>query len=45
MTLQTGEYFVLGDNRENSLDSRLYGPVTEDNNKGRVVSVYRRGNF
>ena len=45
LTLQTGEYFVLGDNRENSLDSRLYGPVTEDNNKGRVVSVYRRGNF
>lgn len=45
LTLKTGEYFVLGDSRENSLDSRLYGPVTDDNNKGRVVSVYRRGNF
>jgi signal peptidase I len=36
MTLKENEYFVLGDNRASSLDSRFFGPVHEDGIVGRV---------
>ena len=40
VVLGKGEYFVLGDNTKNSLDSRYWGPVPEGNIIGRVVALY-----
>ena len=37
-TLGTDEFFVLGDNRENSRDSRVFGPVLASEITNRVVS-------
>ena len=38
--LQEGHYFVLGDNRTGSNDSRAWGAVPEENILGKVWSVY-----
>ena len=40
MVLGKDEYFVLGDNTENSLDSRYWGPVLNKNIVGKVARVY-----
>lgn len=39
VTLKDDEYFVLGDNRTNSADSRLYGPFNTKKVKGRANFV------
>ena len=36
VTLKPNEYFLMGDNRSASLDSRFFGPVTMDRIVGRV---------
>ena len=39
-TLEPDTYFVMGDNRLNSLDSRNFGPIPADQIVGRVVLRY-----
>ena len=40
LLLEDGEYYVLGDNRSHSNDSRSWGPVPEANLRGKVWMVY-----
>jgi signal peptidase I len=42
VTLGAGEVFVLGDNRENATDSRVYGVVKTKDTLGSVIAVFRR---
>ena len=39
-----GDYFVMGDNRTDSCDSRSFGPITDSSVVGKVVAiVWRNG--
>jgi signal peptidase I len=40
LTLSEDEYFMLGDNRPHSSDSRTFGPISKDRIKGKAWIVY-----
>ncbi|MDR2514026.1 MAG: signal peptidase I [Christensenellaceae bacterium] len=42
LTVPEGSVFILGDGRENALDSRDFGPISIKEIKGRAVTVFRR---
>jgi signal peptidase I len=39
LTLQKDQYYVLGDNRQNSIDSRLFGAVSRSMITAKVVAI------
>ncbi len=40
VAIPAGHYFMMGDNRGNSEDSRVWGPLPHDHIKGRAVVLY-----
>jgi signal peptidase I len=40
LVVPTGTFFMMGDNRDNSVDSRYYGPVPRANFRGTPMFVY-----
>ena len=43
--LKTGQIFLLGDNRENAEDSRVFGVVRQKETLGEVMTIIRRRNL
>jgi signal peptidase I len=43
VSIPKGMYFLMGDNRPYSCDSRVWGPVRGDKIIGKVVKIYRQG--
>ena len=39
-TIETGKVFVMGDNRAQSVDSRVHGSVAEDEIVGKVITLF-----
>ena len=40
MTVPPDQYFVMGDNRDNSQDSRYWGFLPRSHIKGRALTIY-----
>ena len=45
ITIEDGQVFVLGDKRQSSVDSRLYGAVNIKDTLGKVMTLVRRRNI
>ncbi len=43
ITLKKDEYFLLGDNRDNSRDSRHFGPVKRNKIHGKLIHIFNTG--